>query len=335
MSPLPRLMRAVTALAVAGLVLTGCSDSDTDSPREKGASDTQGQQGAFPLTLTHGQGKVTIPRKPERVVVLGFADAQIAAALGAPVVGGTRNTSSTDGNWLGVSPGFSSEVLTLDAINPNLEKILALKPDLILMTTAQPGYGSAYKKLSAIAPVVSYKNKLLQDSGDELTTLIGQALGEEKKAEQLIAKSHKSLADFAAAHPGLKGKGYAFGQEAGGTVHAVVAADGPTARFFGALGMKLPEPLVKLGIESGGKTQLSQENLDLLDNAQIAFFGVPDKKAGEAFAKRPVVSSLKLTTSGSLHFLDYNESGMLLGPNPAVTDMLLAKLGPALKKASA
>ncbi|MEU5402211.1 ABC transporter substrate-binding protein [Streptomyces sp. NPDC005963] len=334
MSPLPRMLRAAMAFAVAGLVLTGCSDSDNASPRETGASNSPGQQGAFPLTLTHGQGKATIPRKPQRVVVLGFADAQIAAALGAPVVGASRNTSSSDGNWLGVSPAFSQKVLTLDALNPNLEKILALKPDLILMTTAQPSYGNAYAKLSAVAPVISYKTKLLQDSGDELTRLIGQALGEEAKAEQLIEKSHKTLADFAAAHPGLKGKTYAFGQESAGTVHTVIATDGPTARFFGTLGMRLPGPLTKLRIESAGTTQLSQENLDLLDSANVAFFGVAGQKAREDFVKRPVVSSLKLTTGGNLHFLDFNESGMLLGPNPAVTDALLAKLGPALKKAA-
>ncbi|MFI2215017.1 ABC transporter substrate-binding protein [Streptomyces sp. NPDC020141] len=333
--PRPLAAFAAGVLATAALVLTGCSDSGSAASRTTADPGGLARQGAFPLTLTHGQGEVTIPRKPERVVVLGFADAQIAAALGAPVVGAARNSSSSDGNWLGVSPGYPPKVVTLDALNPNLEKILALRPDLILMTTAQPAFGEAYEKLSAVAPVISYKNKLLQDSGDDLTRLIGRALGEDAKAERLIAKSRARLAEFAAAHPGLKGKTYAFGQEYAGSVHTVVATDGPTARFFAALGVRLPDELTGLRIEAAGTAELPAERMDLLDSADMAFFGVYGEDAEADFLKRPLVSGLGLTDRGDLHFLDINESGMLLGPNPAVTDLLLARLGPALKKAAA
>lgn len=331
MPGLPRTLVAAALAAVTGLALSGCGGDGSPTVSKPSGRPAQGS-GAFPVTVTHAQGTVTVPGKPERVVVLGFADAQIAAALDAPVVGATRNTSSPDGNWPGVKPAFPSDIITLDALNPNLEKIAALDPDLILMTTAQPAFGNAYDKLSEFAPVISYKEKLLHDSGDELTTLIGAALGKKDKAAELIASSRTALADFAKEHPGLRGKEYAFGQQYDGTVYAVVAPGGPTVAFFGALGMRLPGELAALPVTLGGSTAIPPERLDLLDSADVAFFGVYGAKERGAFVKRPLVSGLDLTKSGNLNFLEINEAAMLLGPNPAVTGQLLARLGPALKR---
>ncbi|MFE9661166.1 ABC transporter substrate-binding protein [Streptomyces sp. NPDC005955] len=327
-----RRVRAVALAAVAAVVITGCGEGDGSG--RAGASGAPASDGGFPVTVTHAQGKATVPRKPERVIALGFADAQIAAALDAPVVGVARNTAAPDGNWPGVSPAYPKDVVTLDSLNPNLEKIAALDPDLILMTTAQPAFGTAYAKLSAIAPVVSYKEQLLHDSGDELTRLIGAALGEEEKAQKLIDSSREALTAFARKHPGLKGKRYAFGQQYSGTVYAVVARGGPTATFFGELGMALPKELASLEVAAGGGAPIAPERLDLLDTADVAFFGVYGDDERAKFTKRPLVADLALVKDRDLHFLDLNEAMMLLGPNPAVTEGLLDRLGPALAAAA-
>lgn len=317
----------LTGLLVAALALAGCGGGAApEAPTaEVGAS--------FPVTITHGQGTVTIPAAPQRVVVLGLADTQIAAALGAPIVGATVNPTSADGSWLGVSPQVPAEVRTLDSITPNIEAIAALRPDLILMTSTQPSYSNAYAQLSAIAPAVSYKEALLQDSGDDLVRMIGQALGKEAEAQALIQRSEDTLARFRAEHEALAGKGYLFGQYAQGGTYVVIAQDGPTAQFFGKLGLQVPGPLAALPLWQAGMAQLAPESLGVLDSANVGFVGVAD--GGAAFSAQPLAGELSLLRSGGLHFLSYDESSLLLQPNPAATDAVLELIGPALEQVPA
>jgi iron complex transport system substrate-binding protein len=313
-------------LLVAGLALAGCGGAATEGT-------APGVGAAFPVTITHGQGTVTIPAAPQRVVVLGLADTQIAAALGAPIVGGTSNPTTQDGAWLGVSPQVPAELRTLDSITPNVEAIAALRPDLILMTSAQPSFAAAYEQISAVAPTVSYKAALLQDSGDDLVRLIGQALGKDAEAEALVQRSEDRLAQWRAAHPAIEGKGYLFGQYAQGGTYVVMAEDGPTARFFDKLGVRVPEPLATLPIWQAGMAQVAPENLGVLDSADVGFVGVAD--GGTAFTGQPLAAELSLLRSGGLHFLTYDQSGLLLQPNPATTDTVLELIGPMLEQVPA
>ncbi|ODU03441.1 MAG: hypothetical protein ABS81_14220 [Pseudonocardia sp. SCN 72-86] len=308
-------------------VLAGCGGG-TPAPAAERA-------GAFPVTVTHGQGTATIPAAPQRVVVLGLADTQIAAALGAPIVGATKNPSSADGAWLGVSPQVPADVRTLDSITPNIEAIAALRPDLILMTSAQPSFSAAYAQIAAIAPTVSYRTALLQDSGDDLARLIGQALGRPAEADALIARSQDRLAQFKAAHPGLEGKGYAFGQYAQGGTYLVIAQDGPTAKLFDAIGIRLPGPIAGLPVWQAGMAQVAAENLGVLDSADVAFIGVAGTAGERDFGAQPLVQDSNLLRSGRVDFLSYDESGLLLQPNPATTETVLGMIGPMLEKVPA
>lgn len=314
------------AVLAAAVLLAGCgSGPETAAPPEA--------NGAFPVTVTHGQGAVIVPAAPQRVVVLGLADTQIAAALGAPIVGATINPSSPDGAWLGVSPQVPAEIRTLDSITPDVEAIAALRPDLILMTSAQPGFSAAFEQISAIAPTISYKTALLQDPGEDLTRMIGQTLGKSAEAEALIRESSERLASFKAAHPGLQGKGYAFGQYAQGATYVVIAPDGPTAKLFEAVGVRLPEPIAALPGWQAGMAQVGPEGLRVLDSADVAFFGVAD--GGRAFTEQPLVGDMDLVRSGGMHFLTPDQASLLLQPNPATTAEVLDLIGPLLERVPA
>jgi iron complex transport system substrate-binding protein len=321
-----RRRRFSAVLAAAATLLVGCGGGqETATPPVA--------NGAFPVTITHGQGTVTIPAAPQRVVVLGLADTQIAAALGAPIVGATINPSSPDGAWRGVTPQVPAELRTLDSITPDVEAIAALRPDLILMTSAQPGFSAAYEQISAIAPTISYKTALLQDSGEDLTRMIGRALGKDAEAEALIRESSERLASFKADHPGLQGKAYAFGQYAQGTTYVVIAQDGPTAKLFDAVGVRLPDPIAALPVWQAGMAQVAPENLGVLDSADVAFFAVSD--GGQAFTAQPLVGNLVLVRSGGIHFLAPDQASLLLQPNPATTAAVLDLIGPLLEQVPA
>lgn len=315
-------------LAAAAVLLAGCGGGGGPEPAAAGG-------GSFPVTVTHGQGSVTIPAAPRRVVVLGVADTQIAAALGAPIVGATKNPADPDGAWPGVSPQVPAQVRTLDPLAPNLEAIAALRPDLILMTSAQPAFSAAYQQISAIAPTISFRTALLQDSGEDLTRMIGQALGRDAEAASMIGRAQEQLAAFRTGHPQLQGRTYTFGQFAQGSTFLVIAQDGPTAKLFGALGMTQPAPIAGLPIWQAGMAQVAPENLGVLDGADVAFLGMPTADSRRDFTAQPLVGGLELVRSGGVHYLTQDQASLLLQPNPANTSAVLELLGPALEKATA
>src|SRR3546814_21059651 len=69
-----RMKIAVTALAASLAVagLAGCSSDSADAPAEAGA------------TVSTMLGDVEVPANPERVVALGWSDADTARSLGTP-----------------------------------------------------------------------------------------------------------------------------------------------------------------------------------------------------------------------------------------------------------
>src|SRR5688500_6217114 len=130
MPPRP-LVRSAALLAAAALVVTGCgSDADADSAGDGGSSSS----GAFPVTVTTAFGDVEIADEPTRVVALGWGDAETALALGVQPVGAS--------DWLafggeGVGPwseGYDEAPEIIETLEPSLEAIAALEPDLILDT---------------------------------------------------------------------------------------------------------------------------------------------------------------------------------------------------------
>ncbi|WP_028923801.1 ABC transporter substrate-binding protein [Pseudonocardia acaciae] len=308
------------------LIAAGCAG--TPGPAASGAQ-------APAVVVQHGQGAATVPAKPRRVVAVGSADVQIAAALGANLVAVVRNPSSPDGNWPGTAK-LAPEVLALDLVTPNLERIAAARPDLILATSAQPEYHAQYQKLSAIAPVVSYRRSLLLDSGDDLTRMIGAALGEDARAAAMVDDSRRRMERFVSEHPRVRGMSYAFGQYGSGNLHLVMADDTTSARFLTALGMRVPDPLKRLGTTDNtrfGMTPLGPELLATLDSADVAFISTYGEGARQELTANPLVAGLRMRADGRLHLISVDLAGELLMPNPAITAHLLDELAPLVAKA--
>ncbi len=142
----PRLAIAVLLAAMA--VLQGCTDKTASVPPAPAASATQP---AFaPITIVHKLGTTVIEQRPRRVAVLDMNEVDFLDQLGVPVAGMVKD----------YVPHFLTRykedqgIRDLGAIvQPNLEHIHALQPDLILMTSIQ---ASHYQELSQIAPTLHY-----------------------------------------------------------------------------------------------------------------------------------------------------------------------------------
>ena len=187
----PRLATAVLLAAMA--VLQGCTDKTASVPPAPAASATQP---AFaPITIVHKLGTTVIEQRPRRVAVLDMNEVDFLDQLGVPVAGMVKD----------YVPHFLTRykddqgIRDLGAIvQPNLEHIHALQPDLILMTSIQANH---YRELSQIAPTlhfdVDYQNsesKHIEVVKQHLLTL-GRIFGKEDLARQKAAELDAKVAD--------------------------------------------------------------------------------------------------------------------------------------------
>ena len=203
--PARPILRGAALLAAAALVVTGCG-SDDDTAGNSGSDGGSSSSGAFPVTVTTAFGDVEIEEEPTRVVALGWGDAETALALGVQPVGAS--------DWLafggeGVGPwseGYDEAPEIIETLEPSLEAIAALEPDLILDTKSD-GTQDRYDLLSQIAPTVGMPEgaEAYQTAWDEQLELVGQALGRSDRADELAAEVEQAYEDAAAEHPEFEG----------------------------------------------------------------------------------------------------------------------------------
>ena len=209
-------LKKLTIPLIFGLTLTmaACSDSGggdsaggsnasqattgADHSTAESAATDQGQWPRSVDSLVVADGKATektekveIAAKPERIVSTFVTLTGSLLAINAPVVatgGGQPGPVATDDGfftqWADVAKERNVESLYI--LEPNLEKIVAQKPDLIIVSAA--GADSAtgvYDQLKDVAPVIvaDYSNQ----SWEDLMTQLGQVTGHESDAEQALA----------------------------------------------------------------------------------------------------------------------------------------------------
>lgn len=179
--PKPALYKLAMPIILAfwaTISLQGCDKTaDLDSPQ---ASQTLEE----PMTIHHQLGDTVIDHRPSRVAVLDMNEADFLDQLDVPIAGMVKDFVP---EFL-IAYKEDANVKDLGAIvQPNMERIHALKPDLILITPLQ---ASNYQELSEIAPTlhfdVDYKNSQqghIAKVKEHLLTL-GQVFDKEELAQQ-------------------------------------------------------------------------------------------------------------------------------------------------------
>ncbi|KAA9394857.1 iron-siderophore ABC transporter substrate-binding protein [Kocuria coralli] len=199
-------LRALAGFAALGLLLTGCaSGGDGDAQSAESGSAVEG---TFPQTVETAFGDVTIDEAPERVVALGWADAETALALGVQPVGAS--------DWLafggdGVGPwaegAYDESPEIIETLEPSYEAIAALEPDLILDVRSS-GDKDRYDRLSEIATTIGIPEggESYLTTQDQQVEMISTALGVPEKGEELRQEVEDANTAVAESHPGWEGK---------------------------------------------------------------------------------------------------------------------------------
>ncbi len=140
--------------------------------------------------VQHAIGKTLVPVHPQRVVVIDPWLVEIPVALGVKLVGAPSPAKTLQ--VIGLEDHRSIEDIGAIGTLPNMEKVLTLKPDLILGTIRNR---ETYRLWSHIAPTVLVK---MESNGDwkQPFMLTANALGKTDTAKRLIINYNARLAKF-------------------------------------------------------------------------------------------------------------------------------------------
>jgi iron complex transport system substrate-binding protein len=287
-----RPLRAlVGALLVAGLAACGSTE-----PAATSSTDSAAASAPF-RTVKHAMGETKIPAQPKRVVALDQSFVDAVLTLETPVVGYTTYRSLDDKlpAYLGtVAEQYGKEATPVGTLEePSLEKIMALKPDLIV--SAKVRHEALYDKLSKIAPTVF--SETTGAIWKENVRLMGQALGKEELAETKLKEYQDRAVQL----------GAAIKEKEGGelpTISVVRFAGEPTVRLYveksySGIVLKdigFPRPEGQPTVQDAIAVDVSQERITDLDADRIFVSTYEDPSVAESkekFVNNPLWAKLK------------------------------------------
>ncbi|MFE7128491.1 ABC transporter substrate-binding protein [Streptomyces sp. NPDC057617] len=329
------LIRAVSGVVLAGaLLLTGCSadsagSSATEPTRPAKAADTSVHtaprsvpkgmgsgrpDGEFPRTVAHFEGRTTIKAEPKRVVVISTGQADALLTLGTVPVGSTRGDGADlVPRYLTVDfPQYAAQLAKVadvgSRVDPDLETIANIKPDLILMNIAGKNAKALYSALSALAPTIATQGTGLYWKQDFL--LVADGLGKTARARSILDGFHADAAEL--------GKGL----DRPVTV-SFLRLNGDRLRVFG-----VPSFTGSIAEDAGlGRPEsqrfdetsedISNEQLDRAD-ADWLFYGVQDAGAkSSALTGAPLWPTLSAVAGGTAIPVDDDVFYLNTGPTAA------------------
>ncbi|MEX5299751.1 iron-siderophore ABC transporter substrate-binding protein [Kocuria sp. CPCC 205292] len=309
--PAPRVLAPAALLAAGALVLTGCSTGPAGGESAGGSASAEGATGEFPRTVEHEYGETTIEEAPERVATVSWVNHDVATALGVVPVGvpttdfGANENGSTD--WFDAAleeSGAEAPETYAETDGINYEAIAALQPDVIL--GAYSGLTQEeYDKLSEIAPVVAFPEDAVAygTSWQDSTELIGQALGREERAAEVVADVEQQIADTAEQYPELEGTSFVYGTidpAAADPIFAYTAVDN-RPKFLGSLGMVQSEAVQQAaeGKEDEFFVTWSPEEADKL-TSDVFVSWAEDEGVRETIQDDPLLSRIPAVADGAL-----------------------------------
>lgn len=181
----PRILALAAALAVASLALSSCASSAPSTEPAETAATAQADS-SFPASIKHFRGTTELAQRPLRVAALDPSYVDATMLLGAELVAYTeyRQGDNPFPEYLGDISDLTDEAVNVGTIaEPDLEKLLATAPDVII--SADVRQGAMYDQLNKIAPTIFSEST--GPTWKENVVLLGEALGKKEQAEQAVA----------------------------------------------------------------------------------------------------------------------------------------------------
>lgn len=286
------LRRPITAIAVAtALALTACGqEPSVGDPAAAAASGAA----AFPTTVTTAAGDVRIEAEPDAIVSLGATATEMLFAIGA---GDQVKAVDEHSNYPTAAP-----TTDLSSYEPNVEAVIALAPDLVVVTSDKGGLGEQLG--AADIPVMVLPAAATLDEVYDQFEQLGQATGHREQAGEVAADVRSRLERIARQTP-KPDQPVTYYHELTPDHYSVTSATF-VGQVFGLLGMRSIADAAPGGTsENGGYPQLSAEYVVKAD-PDVIFLA--DTKCCQqtpaAVAKRPGWSSISAVENERVIALD-------------------------------
>lgn len=270
-------------------------------------SGTGGTSGAGPLSLTDDLGQtVTIEGAVERIVSLAPSNTEIAFALGL----GERLVGVTD---FCDYPPAALEIESIGGIEPNLEQIVALSPDLVLAIGGdpEPAIIAQLRELGLVVLVLQPTDLegLYHDIG-----LVGEATGTQEQAAELVATMRERVAAVTALTDEVTERPLVFYELDGSDASRPwTAGPGSWHDQF----IQLAGGTNLAGAQGSAWVQISAEEIIARDPDIIILGDAAWGVTPEQVAERPGWEVIAAVGQGRVHPIDDN---LISRPGPRVVD---------------
>jgi iron complex transport system substrate-binding protein len=274
-------------VAVSALFLTACGQSSSSSVES--AAPTVAS--SFPVTIENNGTSVVIPEQPDAIISLSPTATEILFAIDA---GDQVIAVDDQSNYPAEAPKSD-----LSGFTPNLESIVALSPDLVVVSFDVDGIVAALAA-AEIPVLVQYAAATLDDTYLQIAEL-GTATGQSAKAEELTSQM-KSEIETAIAQVPAEAAGLTYFHELDNTLYTVTSAT-----FIGSIYALagLTNIADTAADAASGYPQLSPE---FIVDADPAIVFLADTKCcgqtAETLAQRPGFEGLSAIATNSVVELD-------------------------------
>jgi iron complex transport system substrate-binding protein len=174
-------------LFLSGILIVGLLQSRVEWVQQPSQNTLPALGASTCRVVQHQMGESCIPQHPQRVIVMDQESLEILVALGLQPIATT--TANRVGNKTAILQDKVGAITNLGKEGqPNLEKIVQLKPDLIIGMFILPQY---YELLSDIAPTVSIDYS--QTGWRETLKQAADILDRTSEADQLLTDYQKRV----------------------------------------------------------------------------------------------------------------------------------------------
>lgn len=279
---------------------------------------------SFPVTIEHAFGETVIDSEPKRIVTWGWGNHDALLALG--VVPVAMPFSTYGGGDNGLHPWVEEKLAELGAATPvqlpdsqdiPFELIAAQQPDLIVAVFSGID-AEEYARLSQIAPTIAYPDAAWSTPWEDVTRIIGRAVGKAEEAEQLVADTLKFVADETAKYPEIAGTTFAGVNDFDGSIAVYDALDA-RMKFLVNAGLVLAPSVTELSPKTGAfYYALSYELFDQL-TSDILITYYETQEASDAFFAKPYVQAQPQYVKGAFASLVGIENVAAVSPPSALS----------------
>jgi iron complex transport system substrate-binding protein len=249
MQLLTRRLPALAIVAVLATAVTGCGSSHTSSAGggASGSASGSAAAGAFPTMVMAANGAVHISKRPTAIVSLSPTATEMLYAIGA---GHQVTAVDEDSDYPPQAPKTK-----LSGFDPNVEAIVADKPDLVVISNNTDGLAKSLAGFSI--PVLELPAPASVSGVYAEFDQLGRATGNIPQAEREVTTLRSQISQIVAAVPSHSAP-VTYYYELDQTYYSVTSATF-IGKLLGLLGMKSIADTAKGAAAAGGYPQLSAE----------------------------------------------------------------------------